>query len=549
VDWRFTLSTDFTQARRILESLRQDFIAHIPQRLAVIEQCWINACLAQNAVTSLHELMRLTHSLHGSALTYGLLSLGEAAGRLENALAPWVERNRIPEGDDRSHLDSLMAAMQTTSRDVMGTYDHTVEAPAVERGIAPRVFLLEDDPDQASVLSAQLEHFGYRTRTFASPSALLDELVHERPDVCILDIIVGDHAQAGLELGMQLSRLDADLPVIFVSVRNDIDARLGAVKAGGRAYLAKPVDVNRLVEAVDQVIGRVEQTPYRVLIVEDDESLARYYQVLLQDHGMESMAISDPLEVLQAVAEFSPDLVLMDVYMPHCTGAELAQVIRQHGAHVGLPIVFLSTELDPDIQYAALRTGGDEFLTKPVDPRVLVRTVTLRVQRARLMGTLMVRDSLTGLLNHGRIKEVLMAEVARARRVNSTLTVVMLDLDNFKSINDRYGHMTGDRVLKSLARLLSERLRLGDFAGRYGGEEFLLLLPDCTRESALHLVDNIRSRFASIVYQGESPDQTFNATFSAGLATLPPDTHAEELLQKADAALYDAKQQGRNCTR
>ncbi len=544
------MAADIPQARQLLENLRLGFIAQIPMRLAAIEQCWVDCYLAADPFPALHELLRLAHSLRGSAKTYGLMALGEAAEALEIGLRPWPEREALPDPDARTRLDGLVAALHRAATDIQGALPALSLVPTKE-GVPSGgcVYLLEDEPAQAMRLATQLEHFGYPVKIFAIASALLDAVERELPVACILDIILAEDALAGIELGKQLHRLDAALPLIFTTARDDIEARLGAVKAGGLAYLTKPIDVVGLVDELDRVTGHMSSAPYRILVVEDDESLSRYYRALLRDAGMEAVAVTEPLNVLQTLADFSPDLVLLDVYMPHCSGAELAQVIRQHGAHGGLPIVFLSGEGDPDIQYAALRAGGDDFLTKPVEAKILLRTITVRARRARQMSALMVRDGLTGLLNHSRIKEMLIAEVARARRGNARLALAMLDLDHFKSINDRYGHLTGDRVIKSLARLLRERLRGSDLAGRYGGEEFLVILPDCDRDSALRLIDDIRDRFSLVAQCGEKPEQRFNASFSAGLASFPLANSPETMLLAADAALYEAKLQGRNRAR
>lgn len=544
------MAVDPSRARQILESLRQGFIDQVPQRLAAIEQCWIDFSLADDPKPVMHELMRLAHSLRGSAKTFGLMALGDAAGRLEAELAPWVAEECLPDAAARALLDGHVAALHTTSLEVRDRVRETLpEAAQADRGKAPLVYLLEDEPVQAALLTSQLEHYGYRAVAFPQPKPLLERFEKERPDVCILDIIVGAAADAGIKLGQQLHRNDPTQPVIYASVRDDIEARLGAVRAGGKAYLTKPIDIGRMIELVEQVTGRAVNEPYRILIVEDDLSLAGYYRALLQDAGMEATVVADPLQVLQAVADFSPDLVLLDVYMPQCTGAELAHVIRQHDALGGLPIVFLSSEVDPDVQYAVLRSGGDDFLTKPVNPMALVRRVTMRAQRARQVRSLMTRDGLTGLLNHGRIKELLISELARARRANAPLAVALLDLDHFKTINDRYGYRAGDRVLRSLARLLRDRLRGSDLAGRFGGDEFLVVLPDCNRESAVSLLEDVRGRFAAIVQAGESSELTFSATFSAGLATFPFAAQAEEMLMDAETALSEAKQHGRNCIR
>lgn len=544
------MAADFPQARQILENLRQGFIAQIPIRLAAIEQCWIDCYMAPDPAPVLHELVRLAHSLRGSAKTYGLIALGDAAGELEAALRPWLASESVPEPATKIELDGLVAALYSITRSTLGALTESSLPPQKEEvQHHPLVYLLEDDAAQATLLVNQMAHFGYRVVTFSTPSALLAAVEGERPAACILDIILADEALAGIEIGKRLHRRDMTLPLIFASVRDDIEVRLGAVRAGGQAYLTKPIDVIALVEELDRVTGRMTTAPYRILVVEDDESLARYYRALIQDAGMESIALTNPLQVLQTLTDFSPDLILMDVYMPQCTGAELAQVIRQRGAHGGLPIVFLSAEADPEIQYAALRNGGDDFLTKPVEAKVLIRTLTVRAQRARLMNALMVCDGMTGLLNHSRIKEMLIAEVARARRGNTSLSVAMIDLDHFKAVNDHYGHLTGDRVIKSMVRLLRERLRGSDLAGRFGGEEFLVILPDCDLEAALRLIDDIRDHFARISQCGEEPEQKFYASFSAGLASYPFSNSPENLLLAADAALYQAKQQGRNCTR
>lgn len=484
---------------------------------------------------ALRELLRLAHSLHGTAKTYGLIMLGDAAASLERALQPWVENLIAPIPAARERLDTLVAALAGASRQDGPLAAHCqAAAPKPASPAHALVYVLEADRAQAQCLATQLEHFGYRVRGFSAPESLHAALMLERPDVTVLD--------CDFEMDAQLAA-----PVIFISARDDIETRLRAVQAGGKAFLLKPIDCGKLVEEVDRVTDRVAASPYRILVVEDDESLARYYRALLQDAGMEALAVTQPFEVLKAMAEFNPELILLDVYMPRCTGAELAGVIRQHGTHAGLPIVFLSSESDPDIQFAALRIGGDDFLTKPVDPASLIRAISLRVGRYRLLDGLMVRDALTGLLNHSRIKEMLIAEVARSKRSNAPLSVAMIDLDQFKAINDEHGHMTGDRVIKSLARLLQERLRGSDLAGRYGGEEFLVILPDCEPAHASQLIEEIRKRFAQIRQFGAPQDAggrvEFVASFSAGLAAFPLASTPDELIQAADAALYQAKRQ------
>jgi diguanylate cyclase (GGDEF)-like protein len=156
----------------------------------------------------------------------------------------------------------------------------------------------------------------------------------------------------------------------------------------------------------------------------------------------------------------------------------------------------------------------------------------------------MVRDSLTGLYNHTTIKERLDQELSRSSRLQSCLCFAMIDLDHFKKVNDTHGHGTGDRVLKSLARYLSQRLRKSDVIGRYGGEEFAVILPDTPLQAAIGLLNELRLGFAHIHHRGSGKD--FTVKLSAGLASYPDYRNPTALIEAADQALYLAKRQGRN---
>jgi diguanylate cyclase (GGDEF)-like protein len=156
----------------------------------------------------------------------------------------------------------------------------------------------------------------------------------------------------------------------------------------------------------------------------------------------------------------------------------------------------------------------------------------------------MYHDSLTGLLNHVAIKLRLKTEQALAIRQGRPLVFTMIDIDHFKSINDKYGHPTGDRVIKSLSRLLQQRLRKSDMIGRYGGEEFAVILPDAEIGDARTFMDSLRQQFERIVHQHDG--QQFSCTFSAGMAASMDGCDENELIRAADTALYQAKKAGRN---
>lgn len=284
--------------------------------------------------------------------------------------------------------------------------------------------------------------------------------------------------------------------------------------------------------------------PLRVLIIDDSRTQALHTERVLSYAGMTTRSLSDPIRAMAELADFQPDLIILDLYMPTCSGPELAKVIRHNDRYVSVPIIFLSAEDDLDKQLDAMSEGADDFLTKPISSRQLITTVRNRAARARYLKSRMIRDSLTGLYNHTHILQLLEDCSLRARREGQPLSFAMLDIDHFKKINDRHGHPMGDRVIKSLALFLKQRLRKTDLIGRYGGEEFAIVMPDTTLEAACRVLDEIRQRFAEVLYPAQPQD--LQCTFSAGVVQLNETLDALTMASSADEALYRAKHAGRN---
>ncbi|MDR3322896.1 MAG: diguanylate cyclase [Zoogloeaceae bacterium] len=306
--------------------------------------------------------------------------------------------------------------------------------------------------------------------------------------------------------------------------------------------------------ACQQVLGQVlgaqgviAQESYRVLVVEDSLTAVRAICNSLTQHGVTTHELRDPSLALQAIRQFQPDLILMDMYMPSCTGVEAARVIRQYPEFLSVPIVYLSGETSIGLQVEALRLGGDQFLTKPFNPVLMNAVVKSKIDRYRDLRRSMQNDSLTGLLNHISTKQALAAALEILPE-GSFLDVVMLDIDHFKNVNDTHGHPVGDQVIRSLAWLLKQRLRHNDIVGRYGGEEFVVGLVSSRPGSAVEILDRIREDFSRILFNGAN-DVQFKVSFSAGVAVSAGGEQVkrlEILLEAADEALYEAKHHGRN---
>ncbi|MDQ2809997.1 MAG: diguanylate cyclase [Chloroflexota bacterium] len=403
---------------------------------------------------------------------------------------------------------------------------------------------LTSDPAAGAEAVRQLGYFGYIVNVVTTLPALLAAVGATPPQAVLLEATALDDAAQIVAIAMLIEVHAPLVTAIFVIGPDDLVARLRVARAGGAGYFTSPLDLSRLLTKLDTPALPLNPDRYRILLVDDDPMMIRFYTRVLERAGMVTRAVLNPFTVFAVLQDFYPDLILMDLYMPECSGPELAAVIRDEERFVGLPVVFLSGESDRDKQLAALQLGGDDFLTKPIAPPHLVAAITNRIERARTLRGFLARDSLTGLLNHTTSKERLTAELVRAERQASPLAFAFLDIDHFKAVNDSYGHSAGDQVIRNLARLLQGRLRRSDLVGRYGGEEFAVILPDTLRAQAAQVLDDLRARFAAIEQRAHGT--TFHTTFSCGIAGVPPLSSAPALIEAADQALYRAKQQGRN---
>ncbi|MDX2342336.1 MAG: diguanylate cyclase [Acidimicrobiia bacterium] len=534
-------------AQRLLQ-LREEFAQGLHERLDQIGDLWCAIRDGTAPPENIEELKRSVHSMAGNAGTFGYPGLGTLARMLNDLFDTIAPQRELLEPETRAQVERLLCELQNEAAAAQPTGDETsailgVASPPPSRGRT--IYIVEDDAALAEDLSLHLGYYGYKTRVFPTIVEAREQIIACPPALVILDLVFDEGPDVGLKLAREICHgVTEHIAVLILSVRGDFEARLQAVRANVSSYLIKPVDMATLIERVDELCCVGENEPYRVLIVDDSRPLASFYAAVLEHAGLHTRVVNDPLQAIDIMGEFEPELVLMDVYMPGCNGAELAAVIRQQEAYHSTPIVFLSSEIDPDRQLAAMRGGGDDFLTKPISAVHLVSSCISRLMRAREMRRLITRDSLTRLLNHSSGTDRLDAELARAHREGLPVAVAMLDIDLFKRVNDRYGHPTGDRVIKTVARLLLERLRKSDSPCRYGGEEFLVILPATGKEAAANLVDRIRRDFSGIRHQHRGA--YFFASLSAGVSDSTSAGNPSALIDRADAALYRAKLAGRN---
>jgi diguanylate cyclase (GGDEF)-like protein len=554
-----------------LAKLKADYSTQLPKKLSEITDGWkeLNEHWSEETLVTLH---RNVHSLIGTSGTFGFLELSKSARALEILLKPWcaeptdgATRDGLTKKDIQEKLDLLAAsvsAAQTIGTDTtelqaensaeMKPMHSENEQPLIysEAQSGPSnsarttlVYYIADEPTKSAALAEQLQTYGFLVTNFTTMEHLLDAIKITKPNVVILDMAIPEEAEKHI-FSQAKSISSQNIKILFLAGNNNIKSRLASVRAGASAYLTKPADIPLLVDLIRSALKLSVDRPPHIMIIDDQDSVAQFYSSVLNNAGMKTTVTTDPFHTLDLLEVDPPDLILLDLNMPLIRGDELAAVIRQHEQFQSIPILFLTADTNPDLKTLLLEASSDDLLPKSIAKEELVRQVQSRVIRAKKLTSLMYQDSLTGLLNHAQIQLAAEREYSLSKRQKTCFCIAMIDIDHFKKVNDTYGHLNGDRVIKALAHLLSQRFRVTDYIGRFGGEEFMLVLPDITGNQAGNLINQLRKSFAAIEFK--DGDIEFNVTFSAGIAENTGLANFMEQTKYADEALYKAKTNGRN---
>lgn len=284
----------------------------------------------------------------------------------------------------------------------------------------------------------------------------------------------------------------------------------------------------------------------RVLIIDDSPPIHLLIRARLSGEPVELVGVENGAAGLKLVREQSFDLVLLDVEMPQLSGFDVCGQLKSDPATASIPVIFLTGAATTEHKIKGLELGAVDYVTKPFDPaelRARVRAALRLKFLFDLLGRKAQIDGLTGLWNRQYFDARLLEYESLARRTGHPLACLMVDVDGFKSVNDTWGHSFGDEVLRAVASTLTDVVRMEDNVCRYGGEEFVLLLPNTSVSGAVTLAERIRERVADIALLRNAKPVTVTA--SIGVAGFDP-TAGVSMTDRADAALYTAKRDGRN---
>ncbi|PKM95907.1 MAG: diguanylate cyclase response regulator [Firmicutes bacterium HGW-Firmicutes-1] len=301
--------------------------------------------------------------------------------------------------------------------------------------------------------------------------------------------------------------------------------------------------------------------PYKIVVLDDNNQNLKLISDVLEDGGYDVSLCLTSYQLLDYLEEELPDIIILDVMVPDMNGFEVCKKIKEIEKLKDIPIIFLSAKTETvDIVYG-LEIGGVDYVTKPFRPIELIARIKTHLEIKTIRDELKekneelialneqleeyaIKDTLTKLYNRRMILAKFDEEMSRCKRNSEIFSIILLDIDHFKDINDNYGHNFGDEVLKVFANLLTSSKRLQDLVARWGGEEFLIILPSTDKKGAIIVAERIRQQISGHEYQASNGMIHITATF--GVAEFNKEDSAEKIIKKADFALYYGKNNGRN---
>ncbi len=419
-------------------------------------------------------------------------------------------------------------------------------APRVARrnGEQFKVFHLNDSNALARELGLQIEAAGYELSRLETIGELKEVLSAFGPHLVMIDApFLGALEEIGELVKAARQRLGRQVALMIFSESGELTERLHGMRAGADCFIELPAQAAAVMNRVHELLDADRTDPFRVMIIEDDRSQALFAESILRKAGMKTIAVTDPLSVMDRLESFKPEFILMDLYMPNCSGMELTTIIREREAFVNTPIVFLSGEHDEDKHFEALNAGGDDFLSKPIRPKHLISAVSNRVRRARALGQRITgqnpRDPATGLFQRSYVLDGISAALAAEDSLNRGGGLFYVELEGGAQIRERMGLIAFDTLLNQIGAFLVSKVSNKDMVSRYGDTSFVLLCEHGTEDTLMQLATNLCELTAQEVFEHDGTTLHVNlavgiCSFSAGLGD------AGGMLNAAERALNNA---------
>jgi diguanylate cyclase (GGDEF)-like protein len=544
------------QARKV--ELLRAFLNQVPGRVSAILENWHHLVQADWNDQLLASLLERLRTLTDASEKFGVNQIKLSGKSLLSHLTDFNDPQHKPSRDQVVKMDGLVHAFQDAAMQAC-EQAKTVNAAAQGEAIPPsgsnqaKIFLLGIYEASYPGLISALHENQFQVQTLEDAEELFEILQTDPRGAGALishiewleELYPADRQQG---LWHQSGGLPG-LPVAFISDSNDLQTRLAAMRTESKIYWTDPIDPLVVADRMRTLTAPESHSAYRVLIVEDDPAQADFAAAILKKAHFACRSVLDPLQVMDVLNEFRPDLILMDLYMPGASGSEMTAVIREQSEYVDTPIVFLSGEQDLDKQLKALSFGGEDFLAKPIAPKHLISTVTNRIRRAQqlthCLGRFDRHEDESGLLSRGYLLERIDALLGSQSFDCRCPAVLYLDIDNAEEIIRLVGIGGMDVVLAEIGAHLSLSLQPKDLLSRFGDNSIGLF----TCRDSVQDLEALSRRLCREVAERiiEVDDHTLGVTLSIGVLLIDePHQDARSLMSRAKLASVTAHRAGGN---
>lgn len=453
--------------------------------------------------------------------------------------------------------------------------------------MSARVLVVDDILPNVKLLEAKLSSEYYDVLTATSGEEALRIADSDRPDLILLDVMMP--GMDGFEVCKRIKDNPdlAHIPVVMVTALTDSVDKVRGLEAGADDFLSKPVNDTALMARVSSLVrlkmtvdewrarestatqlGVVDDSANvmneptenaNVLIVEDMDFEADKIVETLHKDNDNVIPVDSGMNAMEYVSEYDFDLLVISLNLKNEDGLRLCSHLRSNERTRSVPILMVASEEDMDRIARGLEIGAHDYIMRPIDRNELLARARTQIRRKRFQERLRtsyeyslsmaLTDSLTGLYNRRYFDVHLQKMLKGHKQAAKNLCVLILDIDHFKEVNDTYGHVVGDEVLKVFSHRLQDNLRSFDMVARLGGEEFVVVLPDTSTEMAHFIAERLRRAIADKPVKCSAPEGEVSISTSIGGAVIEPGEYqVQEVLDRVDKYLYEAKNDGRNCT-
>lgn len=428
---------------------------------------WNSSCI-QTALRQLHELGRYSNAS-------GLVNIHELCLAIEKVISDVHEEHELP---DKEELDQLSLYLIQLTQAIEASSSNPPSSDLLI-GSCQVIYLPRSRVD-GDLIYAAIEKNGWSVRQLSDIDSLESVLMNHPVDLLLLDTQYLSHIEQIKRCFSDLDRGEWKSPeLVFISNVCDVETRLEVLRAGSSQCYSEPINVNELMGGIKSILSPELKPHDRVLVVEDDEAQAEFARKLLKKGGFETLVITDPMKVMEAVDKFQPDLVLMDLYMPGANGIELTQLIRAKPTACFIPIVFLSGEEDIEKKILALHSGADDFLTKPVRAQHLIATVQTRIKRTKEMFSYRkstTDDAVAGVITRRSLLDELDLYCTGNGAENEFSALFLITLESDEGLTDEQSSAANNALISLISDVLNPVLGRRDLVARTGNTSLGILV-------------------------------------------------------------------------